>query len=60
MFKLSYLCFFDVFVYIIRLSLVVDEDDEFGHIWDLWGIQSEPFAATRPLMVTPGKLKTDC
>eukprot|EP00602_Paraphysomonas_sp_CaronLab_P010383 CAMPEP_0185024586 /NCGR_PEP_ID=MMETSP1103-20130426/7716_1 /TAXON_ID=36769 /ORGANISM="Paraphysomonas bandaiensis, Strain Caron Lab Isolate" /LENGTH=561 /DNA_ID=CAMNT_0027557601 /DNA_START=46 /DNA_END=1728 /DNA_ORIENTATION=+ len=32
----------------------VDEDDEFGHIWDLWGIQTEPVAATRPFMTTPG------
>jgi acid phosphatase type 7 len=23
-------------------------------IWDLWGIQSEPIAATRPFMTTPG------
>jgi acid phosphatase type 7 len=31
-----------------------DVDDEFGHIWDLWGIQNEPIAATRPFMTTPG------
>jgi len=32
----------------------ITEDDEFGHIWDLWGIQNEPIAATRPFMTTPG------
>jgi hypothetical protein len=32
----------------------VDEDDEFGHIWDLWAIQNEPVAATRPFMTCPG------
>lgn len=32
----------------------VDIDDEFGHIWDLWAIQNEPIAATRPFMTTPG------
>lgn len=32
----------------------VDEDDEFGHIWDLWGIQNEAISATRPFMTTPG------
>lgn len=32
----------------------IDDKDEFGHIWDLWGIQNEPIAATRPYMTTPG------
>lgn len=32
----------------------VEEDDEFGHIWDLWGIQNEPVAATRPFMTGSG------
>lgn len=32
----------------------IEEDDEFGHIWDLWGIQNEPLAATKPFMLTPG------
>ena len=29
----------------------ITKDDEFEHIWDLWGIQNEPVAATRPFMV---------
>ncbi|CAM9280344.1 unnamed protein product, partial [Ectocarpus fasciculatus] len=32
----------------------VDQKDEFGHIWDLWAIQNEPIAATRPVMTCPG------
>jgi len=32
----------------------ITADDEFEHIWDLWGIQNEPIAATRPLMVGVG------
>lgn len=32
----------------------ITSDDEFEHVWDLWGIQSEPVAATRPFMVGVG------
>ena len=32
----------------------ISDDDEFGHIWDLWGIQNERIHATRPVMTTPG------
>lgn len=32
--------------------LNIDKEDEFEHVWDLWGIQNEPVAATRPYMVS--------
>lgn len=34
--------------------LNISKEDEFEHIWDLYGIQSQPVAATRPWMVTNG------
>lgn len=34
--------------------LNISKEDEFEHIWDLWGIQNQPVAATRPFMVGPG------
>jgi hypothetical protein len=34
--------------------LNISKEDEFEHIWDLWGIQNEPIAATRPFMVGVG------
>lgn len=34
--------------------LNISKEDEFEHIWDLWGIQNEPVAATRPFMVGMG------
>lgn len=32
----------------------ITKDDEFEHVWDLWGIQNEPISATRPFMVGVG------
>eukprot|EP00598_Pedospumella_elongata_P002502 CAMPEP_0184986312 /NCGR_PEP_ID=MMETSP1098-20130426/16092_1 /TAXON_ID=89044 /ORGANISM="Spumella elongata, Strain CCAP 955/1" /LENGTH=572 /DNA_ID=CAMNT_0027510525 /DNA_START=42 /DNA_END=1760 /DNA_ORIENTATION=+ len=34
--------------------LNISKEDEFEHMWDLYGIQSQPVAATRPWMVTNG------
>jgi hypothetical protein len=34
--------------------LNISKEDEFEHVWDLWGIQSQPVAATRPWMLTNG------
>ena len=34
--------------------LNISKEDEFEHVWDLYGIQSQPVAATRPWMVTNG------
>merc|ERR1719223_780656 len=34
--------------------LNLSKEDEFEHVWDLWGIQNEPVSATRPYMVGPG------
>lgn len=34
--------------------LNISKEDEFEHIWDLWGIQTQPVAATRPFMVGVG------
>lgn len=34
--------------------LNITKEDEFEHIWDLYGIQSQPVAATMPWMVTNG------
>ena len=34
--------------------LNISKEDEFEHIWDLWGIQNQPVAATRPFMVGMG------
>ena len=34
--------------------LNISKEDEFEHIWDLYGIQSQAVAATRPWMVTNG------
>ena len=34
--------------------LNISKEDEFEHVWDLYGIQSQAVAATRPWMVTNG------
>lgn len=34
--------------------LNITKEDEFEQVWDLYGIQSQPVAATRPWMVTNG------
>jgi hypothetical protein len=34
--------------------LNITKEDEFEHVWDLYGIQSQPVAATRPWMMTNG------
>jgi len=34
--------------------LNISKEDEFEHVWDLWAIQNQPIAATRPWMVGPG------
>lgn len=31
--------------------LNISKEDEFEHIWDLYAIQNQPIAATRPFMV---------
>lgn len=34
--------------------LNISKEDEFSHVWDLYGIQSQAVAATRPWMLTNG------
>ena len=34
--------------------LNISKDDEFENIWDLWQVQNEPIAATRPYMIGIG------
>jgi len=46
------LCYAGLSTALPRLN--ISKEDEFEHIWDLWGIQSEPIAAIMPFMIGLG------